>query len=78
MCFQNQPDDGDIIDEVDEDKAAPEYKNLIAIHAMKLKKSRIDSIFQDINQIKAKRLSMSEQQLEKAMDRNHGSDIIRC
>ncbi|KAI9194270.1 hypothetical protein LWI28_004640 [Acer negundo] len=73
---QGQVDDEEFIEEVDEEKAAPEYRNLIAIHAMKLK-GRLENIFQDIVRNKAKRLSMSEQQLENAVTKNHGTDIVR-
>ncbi|KAL5750525.1 hypothetical protein ACOSP7_025128 [Xanthoceras sorbifolium] len=73
---RDQLDDGEFIEEVDEEKAAPEYRNLIAIHALKLK-GRLESIFQDIIQNKAKRLSMSEQQLENAVTKYHGTDIVR-
>ncbi|KAK2640990.1 hypothetical protein Ddye_022753 [Dipteronia dyeriana] len=73
---QGQVDDDEFIEEVDEEKAAPEYRNLIAIHAMKLK-GRLENIFQDIVRNKARRLSMSEQQLENAVTKNHGTDIVR-
>ncbi|KAK2636702.1 hypothetical protein Ddye_031494 [Dipteronia dyeriana] len=73
---QGQVDDDEFIEEVDEEKVAPKYRNLIAIHAMKLK-GRLDNIFQDIVRNKARRLSMSEQQLENAVTKNNETVIVR-
>ncbi|KAF8394919.1 hypothetical protein HHK36_018858 [Tetracentron sinense] len=54
--------------------AAPEYKNLIGIHAGKLKGGLKDWLRVDAN--KVRRLSLSEQELENAVI-THGRDIIR-
>lgn len=67
--------DSEFIEEEDENKAAPVYRDLIAIHATKLK-GRIESHWQDLQQNKVTRLSMSEQQLEKAI-RTHKEEIIK-
>ncbi|KAK2646259.1 hypothetical protein Ddye_021454 [Dipteronia dyeriana] len=74
---QGQVDDDEFIEEVAEEKAALEYRNLIAIYARKLK-GRLDNIFQDIVRNKARRLSMREQQLKNAVTKNHGIVIVRC
>lgn len=71
---QGQLDEGELIEEEDEEKASPEYRNLIAIHATKLKGGLAKVLGSD--QSKAKRLSMSEQQLENAIN-IHGSEIVR-
>lgn len=56
-------------------RTAPEYQRLIAIHAGKGKGSSTkDSLMNDPE--KVRRLSMSEQKLEKAIVK-HASDIIR-
>ncbi|KAH9701723.1 phosphoinositide phospholipase C 2 [Citrus sinensis] len=71
---QGQVDEGELIEEEDEENAVPEYRNLIAIHATKLKDGLAKVLGSD--QSKAKRLSMSEQQLENAIY-IHGSEIVR-
>lgn len=71
---QGQVDEGELIEEEDEENAVPEYTNLIAIHATKLKDGLAKVLGSD--QSKAKRLSMSEQQLENAIY-IHGSEIVR-
>lgn len=71
---QGQVDEGELTEEEDEENAAPEYRNLIAIHAKKLKDGLANVLGSD--QSKAKRLSMSEQQLENAVN-IHGSEIVR-
>lgn len=71
---QGQVDEGELIEEEDEENAVPEYTNLIAIHATKLKDGLAKVLGSD--QSKAKRLSMSEQQLENAIN-IHGSEIVR-
>ncbi|XP_050387700.1 phosphoinositide phospholipase C 2-like isoform X2 [Argentina anserina] len=53
---------------------APEYKRLIAIHAGKPKGGLSECLKVDPN--KVRRLSLSEQQLEKASD-TYGKDIVR-
>lgn len=53
---------------------APEYKSLIAIHAGK-PKGGIDACLR-VDPDKARRLSLSEQQLEKAV-LTHGKQIVR-
>lgn len=53
---------------------APEYKGLIAIHAGK-SKGGIDAWLK-IDPEKARRISLSEQQLEKAAI-THGKEVVR-
>ncbi|XP_044462718.1 phosphoinositide phospholipase C 2-like isoform X2 [Mangifera indica] len=70
-------DDGDNNDDEDDKSqhfAAPEYKNLIAIHVWKSKGGLEESLKADPD--KVRRLSLSEQQLEKAAE-TYGKDIIR-
>lgn len=57
-----------------QEKAAPEYKRLIAIHAGKPKGGLADSLKVDPD--KVRRLSLSEQQLEKAII-THAREIVR-
>lgn len=52
----------------------PEYKDLIAIHAVKHKGDMHDSLHVDPN--KVKRLSLSEQELVEAC-KEHGQQIVR-
>ncbi|KAA8534073.1 hypothetical protein F0562_031734 [Nyssa sinensis] len=75
----DEDDDGDEEDLDDEDLksqriAAPEYKNLIAIHAGKGKGGLQDWLRVDPN--KVSRLSLSEHELLKAVV-THGKDIVR-
>ncbi|XP_054788815.1 phosphoinositide phospholipase C 2-like isoform X2 [Prosopis cineraria] len=72
----DEDDDEDDIDEADKSnqKAAPEYRRLIAIHAGK-PKGGLDECLK-VNPDKVRRLSLSEQQLEKASE-THGKDIVR-
>ncbi|KAK4854854.1 hypothetical protein QYF36_001883 [Acer negundo] len=72
---KDQLDDEESMEEVDEDKAAPEYRKLIAIHAMKLK-GGLEKILRKNDPNKVSRLSMSEQQLENAINNNLGADIV--
>ncbi|KAJ0021109.1 hypothetical protein Pint_32541 [Pistacia integerrima] len=71
---KDQAEQVEFIEEEDEDKAALQYRNLIAIHATKLKGGL--GSWQGLTQSKVKRLSMSEQQLESAI-KTHGKDIIK-
>ncbi|KAK3018027.1 hypothetical protein RJ639_004517, partial [Escallonia herrerae] len=79
---ENAPDQGEFQDEEDfkdEDhnlrkNAPPEYKHLIAIQARK-RKGGIKEWFH-VDPSKVTRISLREQQLEKAV-RTHGTDIIR-
>lgn len=57
-----------------EQNAAPEYRRLIAIHAGKGKGGMQDWLRVDPN--KARRLSLSEQELEKAI-LTYAQDIVR-
>ncbi|KAL2555666.1 Phosphoinositide phospholipase C 2 [Forsythia ovata] len=69
--------EGDNNDEDDSklhQNTAPEYKRLIAIHAGKGKGSISDWLRVDPN--KVRRISLSEQELEKAVI-SHGKDIVR-
>lgn len=54
--------------------AAPEYKRLIAIHAGKVKGGLTEWLRVDPD--KVRRLSLSEQELEKAV-LTHGKEIVR-
>ncbi|KAJ0046279.1 hypothetical protein Pint_06518 [Pistacia integerrima] len=72
-------DDSDGCNNNDEDDksqhyAAPEYKHLIAIHAGKPKGGLKECLKVDPD--KVRRLSLSEQQLEKAVE-TYGKDIVR-
>ncbi|XP_044504878.1 phosphoinositide phospholipase C 2-like isoform X3 [Mangifera indica] len=71
---KDKVDEAEFIEEEDEEKAAPQYRNLIAIHATKLK-GGLES-WQGLKLSKVKRLSMSEQQLENAV-KTHGKEIIK-
>ncbi|OAY57726.1 phosphoinositide phospholipase C 2 [Manihot esculenta] len=62
------------IPDEDEEKTVPEYRNLIAIHAGKLKGSLENWLHIDSD--KVRRLSLSEQELENAA-RTNGTDIVR-
>lgn len=53
---------------------APEYKRLIAIHAGKPKGGMMEAL--RVEPGKVRRLSLSEQALEKAAE-SHGTDIVR-
>lgn len=66
---QDQQDD----DDDDEETAVPEYKQLIAIHATK-PKSKLDKW--QVDPVRLRRLSLSEQELETAT-KSHGTDIVR-
>lgn len=55
-------------------RQAPEYRRLIAIHAGKPKGGMKESLKVDPD--KVRRLSVSEQALEKAAE-SHGTDIVR-
>ncbi|GMJ14469.1 phospholipase C 2 [Hibiscus trionum] len=76
--FKDDEDEDDEEDLDDEDKSqhalAPEYKRLIAIHAGKPKGGLEECLKVDPD--KVRRLSMSEQQLEKAAV-THGKEIVR-
>lgn len=78
---KNDPDEEENDDEEDDDGdvnsqqiEAPEYKRLIAIHAGK-PKGGLDECLK-VDPDKVRRLSLSEQQLEKAVE-THGKDIVR-
>ncbi|KAM7272119.1 hypothetical protein ACFE04_031333 [Oxalis oulophora] len=74
---KEEDDDDDDIDDVDPTKrqdTAPEYKRLIAIHAGKPKGGILECLKVDPD--KVRRLSLSEQQLEKAAE-EYAKEIIR-
>lgn len=79
-CYfsQNDPDEEENNDEGDDEgdpqAEAAEYKRLIAIHAGK-PKGGLDECLK-VDPDKVRRLSLSEQQLEKAVE-THGKDIVR-
>ncbi|CAN1221694.1 Phosphoinositide phospholipase C 1 [Linum grandiflorum] len=62
------------IPEEDEEKTAPQYRHLIAIHAAKMK-GGIDNML-SVEENKVRRLSMSEQELETA-SKTHATAIVR-
>lgn len=80
----NDKEDKDTIDHDQEDEdddendqkshVAPAYKNLIALHAGKPKGGLKEALKVELN--KVRRLSLSEQALEKAAE-SHGMDIVR-
>ncbi|CAN1809058.1 Phosphoinositide phospholipase C 2 [Linum perenne] len=67
-------DGGGHIPEEDEEKTAPQYRHLIAIHAGKAK-GGIENML-SIEENKVRRLSMSEQELETA-SKTHATSIVR-
>lgn len=69
-----EEDEDDEEDSKSDKKAASEYKRLIAIHAGKGKGGLSDWLRVDLN--KVRRLSLSEPELEKAVD-THAKEIIR-
>lgn len=71
---QDLPHQEEHIPDEDEEKTVPEYRNLIAIHAGKLKGSLENWLHIDSD--KVRRLSLSEQELENAA-RTNGTDIVR-
>ncbi|MCD7452475.1 1-phosphatidylinositol phosphodiesterase [Datura stramonium] len=71
---EGEDDEDNEGDPKSEKNAASEYKCLIAIHAGKGKGGLSDWLRVDPN--KVRRLSLSEQELEKAVD-THGKEIIR-
>ena len=79
---QNNVEEVELTDEEDPDEtdkthqnSAPEYRRLIAIHAGKPKGGLDECLRVDPDQVR--RLSLSEQQLEKAA-LTHGKEIVRC
>lgn len=80
--LQNDPDDGEYREEEDmhedsqqlQQNAAPEYKNLIAIHARKRKGGMKECLKVDPNSVT--RISLGEEKFEKAV-LSHGPDIVR-
>nr|GMC63872.1 phosphoinositide phospholipase C 2-like [Ipomoea batatas] len=71
---EEEEDDDDDDDPKSEQNAAPEYRNLIAIHAGKGKGGLSDWLRVETD--KVRRLSLSEQELQKAV-LTHGKEIIR-
>ncbi|KAE8656763.1 Phosphoinositide phospholipase C 7 [Hibiscus syriacus] len=69
----NPPEDGEHIEDEDEEKVVPEYRHIIAIHAGKLKGGLENWLSDDPN--KARRLSLSEQELENAV-KTHGTKTV--
>ncbi|KAL4331804.1 hypothetical protein GQ457_07G042310 [Hibiscus cannabinus] len=70
----NPPEEGEHIPNEDEDKVVPEYRHIIAIHAGKLKGGLENWLSDDPN--KARRLSLSEQELENAV-KTHGTKTVK-
>ncbi|KAL5568587.1 hypothetical protein UlMin_025162 [Ulmus minor] len=71
---EDSNDEGDDDEDLSSQQEAPEYKRLIAIHAGKPKGGLEECLKVDPD--KVRRLSLSEQQLEKAAE-THGKDIVR-
>lgn len=71
---EDDTEDGDLKSTDFTQNIAPEYKNLIAIHAGK-PKGGIDACLK-VDPEKVRRLSLSEQQLEKTVI-THGKQIVR-
>lgn len=74
---EEESNEEEYIDDVDSkstNNVAPEYKRLIAIHAGKPKGGLVECLKVDPN--KVRRLSLSEQQLEKASE-TYGKEIVR-
>lgn len=67
-------EDINVSDKKSSQQGAPEYKRLITIHAGKPKGGLKDALKVVAN--KVRRLSLSEQALEKAAI-NHGTDVVR-
>ncbi|XP_022730851.1 phosphoinositide phospholipase C 2-like isoform X2 [Durio zibethinus] len=70
---RNPSDIGEHVPDEDEEKAVPQYRQLIAIHAGKLKGGLENWLSDDPK--KVRRLSLSEQELENAT-RTHGTKIV--
>ncbi|KAK8582258.1 hypothetical protein V6N12_072447 [Hibiscus sabdariffa] len=70
----NPPEEGEHIPDEDEEKVVPEYRHIIAIHAGKLKGGLKNWLSDDPN--KARRLSLSEQELENAV-KTYGTKIVK-
>ncbi|KAK9683528.1 hypothetical protein RND81_10G147900 [Saponaria officinalis] len=70
----NDSDNDEYVDGKSSQQAAPEYKRLIAIHAGKPKDGLRSALRSTID--KVRRLSLSEQSLEKAVT-NYGVDVVR-
>ncbi|XP_009369166.2 phosphoinositide phospholipase C 2 isoform X1 [Pyrus x bretschneideri] len=70
----NEEEDVDYGGSKSEQNVAPEYKHLIAIHAGKPKGGLAECLKVDAD--KVRRISLSEQQLEKAVE-TYGKEIIR-
>ncbi|KAL8230166.1 hypothetical protein R6Q59_000497 [Mikania micrantha] len=75
-CFQSKDDSDENSkhQEIEMEGEVPEYRDLIAIHAVKHKGDLLDSLHVDPN--KVKRLSLSEQQLLEA-SKDYGQQIVR-
>ncbi|KAK6247233.1 hypothetical protein QUC31_018798 [Theobroma cacao] len=71
---QNPPDEAEHVPDEDEEKAVNQYRELIAIHAGKLKGGLENWLSDDPK--KVRRLSLSEQELENAT-KTHGTKIVR-
>ncbi|XVF69006.1 hypothetical protein PTKIN_Ptkin11bG0046400 [Pterospermum kingtungense] len=70
----NPLDEGEHVPDEDEEKAVTQYRQIIAIHAGKLK-GGLDNWLSD-DPRKVRRLSLSEQELESAA-KTHGTKIVR-
>ena len=76
MCFakQDQIDEAEQLQEEDEEMRIPKYRDLIAIPSGKPKGGLEEWL--RIDEKEVRRLSLSEQELEKAT-RTYGKDIVR-
>ncbi|KAE8734861.1 Phosphoinositide phospholipase C 2 [Hibiscus syriacus] len=70
----NPPEEGEHIPDEDEEKVVPEYRHIISIHAGKLKGGLENWLSDDPN--KARRLSLSEQELQNAV-KTHGTKTVK-
>ncbi|WOL18657.1 hypothetical protein Cni_G27454 [Canna indica] len=71
---EEESDDDDVDDDGVRRNAAPEYRHIITIHAGKPKGSLRQAL--KVDPCKVRRLSLSEEQLEKAAE-SHGPDLVR-
>lgn len=72
--YHHEEEDTDDVDAKLHQHAAPEYKRLITVHAGK-PKGGLHNCFK-VDPDKVRRLSLSEQQLVKAVG-THGKEIVR-
>lgn len=74
LRIDDEDEDGDAANKKSGQKTPPEYIQLIGIHAAKANKELKQTL--KVGSGKGKRLSLSEQTLEKAAA-DHGTDLVR-